>query len=66
MQPYQQCVIDEKEALDEKRFDLEKFIEHNPQFLLLSQEEQRRLKRQANVMLDYSTILSYRIRTFQL
>jgi len=64
MQPYQQRVIDERAALDKKRFDLDNFIEHNPQFQQLPQEEQRRLKRQANVMRDYSTILSYRIRAF--
>jgi hypothetical protein len=61
---YQQRVIDEKAALDTKLADLVKFVNDNPTFSTLPQDEQNRLGRQAEVMDEYSRILGERIAAF--
>ena len=62
--PYQQRVIDEKTALDEKRDLLEPFIADSPVFKSLPSDEQQRLQRQLAVMTAYSLILGERIAAF--
>lgn len=63
MQPYQQRVVQEKQELDDKITNLDKFmltdIFHN-----LPAEEQDRLTRQFDVMKDYTAILTERIAAF--
>lgn len=62
-QPHQQRVVQEKEELDYKIVNLDKFlltdIFHN-----LSAEEQDRLSRQFDVMKEYAAILDERIAAF--
>jgi hypothetical protein len=64
MQPHQQRVVDEKKELDEKLDKLKAFIEVNPIFKKLPEDERRRLNRQFDVMAEYSGILSQRIAAF--
>lgn len=64
MQPHQQRVVDEKTELDEKLDRLKVFIETNPVFRTLSDDERGRLNRQFDVMAEYSSILSQRIAAF--
>lgn len=63
LQPHQQRVVDEKSDLDGR---LEKLISFfaSPLFSGLELDEQARLKRQAEVMGEYSTILGERISRF--
>lgn len=64
MQPHQQRVVDEKTALDEKLDKLKAFIETNPTFNSLPDDERGRLGKQFDVMAEYSSILSQRIAAF--
>ena len=64
MQPHQQRVIDEKEALDIKLEALNDFINQNPLYLKLSIGEQGRLFAQTYAMGLYSDILGERIDRF--
>jgi hypothetical protein len=64
MQPHQQRVVDEKKDLDEKINKLKAFIETNPTFKTLPDDERRRLGRQFDAMAEYSSILSQRIAAF--
>jgi len=61
--PYQQRVIDEKEALDVKRTKLIGFIE-SPEFDRITAQERSLLTRQLLAMDDYSAILGERICAF--
>jgi len=63
MQEFQQRVVDEKAALDEKREKLGQFIGGDI-FNGLPQDEQERLDRQAALMRDYSAVLGERIAAF--
>lgn len=63
MQPHQQRVVDEKEALDEKITKLSDFS-NGDIFKTLTEDEQERLKRQFNIMRDYSSVLGDRINAF--
>ena len=63
MAPHQLRVIAEKNALDDKLFMLKLFL-HGPVFLTLPGDERRRLRRQAEVMEEYSAILAERIVAF--
>lgn len=63
MQPYQQRVVDEKIALDEKISKLTAFFE-TPMFQSQSDGEKNRLMRQCFVMGEYSEILRERIDNF--
>jgi len=64
MDPYQQRVIDEKKALDEKLDKLVEFMKGDI-FVRLDSSEVERLRRQAAVMHTYSAILSERIAHFK-
>jgi hypothetical protein len=63
MQEYQQRVVEEKKALDEKIARLKVFI-GTPTFAGLDAEEQARLWRQLKVMAEYSSVLAERIAAF--
>lgn len=65
MQPHQQRVIDEKEALDIKARQLSNFIGENPLFDSIDPEEQERLKLQNDIMWQYSEVLGERIAAFK-
>lgn len=64
MQPHQQRVVDEKKDLDDKLDKLKAFIETNPVFKTLHEDERGRLNRQFDVMAEYSGILGQRIAAF--
>lgn len=64
MKPHQQRVVEEKKDLDEKLGRLKAFIETNPVFKTLHEDECGRLQRQLIVMTEYSGILSQRIAAF--
>lgn len=63
MDTYKLSVIFEKNALDDKLFALKVFL-HGPVFLTLPGDERRRLRRQTEVMEEYSAILAERIVAF--
>ena len=63
MDTYKLSVIFEKNALDDKLFALKVFL-HGPVFLTLPLGERRRLRRQTEVMEEYSAILAERIVAF--
>ena len=58
MQPHQQRVVDEKTELDERLTKLIAFFE-NPVFVELPDDEQDRMKRQADHMTNYSVVLLF-------
>jgi hypothetical protein len=62
--PHQQRVLDEKQDLDIKASALGRFIEGSPIFSTLDPSEQERLKKQNEVMWQYSEILGARINEF--
>jgi hypothetical protein len=62
--PHQQRVVDERRELDEKIDKLKAFIMENPIFKTLPTDEQARLNRQCDVMIEYSRILRDRIEAF--
>ena len=64
MQPHQERVVAEKSELDDKLNKLKAFIMESPIFKALPAEEQKRLNRQHDVMLEYSNILGERIEAF--
>ncbi len=64
MQPHQQRVVDEKKELDDKLDKLKTFIETNPVFKGLPDDERGRLNKQFDLMDGYSSILSQRIAAF--
>lgn len=63
MKPHQERTVKEKEELDVKILGLQKFTEGET-VKSLSSEEQRDLRRQLDVMYDYSQILKKRINRF--
>jgi len=63
-QPHRQRVVAEKEELDKKAKALSDFIGLNPIFETIDPAEQERLKRQNDVMWQYSEILGERIQAF--
>lgn len=64
MQQWQQRVIDEKAALDEKATALSDFIGNSGAFDALDAENQELLKEQCEIMWEYSEILRKRIALF--
>lgn len=62
--PHQQRVVDEKTELDFKRTALSVFIDTNPIFTTLPDDERGRLLSQHHVMAEYSRILGERIAAF--
>lgn len=65
MQPHQERAVTEKKELDEKIDKLKAFIMENPVFKTLPADEQKRLNRQCDVMIEYSKILGARIEAFK-
>ena len=63
MQPFQQRVVDESWELVEKILKLSNFIDTET-FLTLPEDEQLRLKKQLEIMKQYSNILRERIYHF--
>ena len=63
MAPHQQRVVDELAALSEKRSKLGLFYE-TPTFKSLPGDEQNRLYRQYQIMVQYEAILQERIDNF--
>lgn len=63
IKPYQQRVIQERNELDWRLGNLVAFFA-SVRFALLPEEDQQLLKRQADVMAEYSHILSDRIARF--
>ncbi len=61
MEAYQQRVIDEKIELDAKLVKLQTFLAKDME---IASDELERLKRQAEVMIEYSKILGERIEAF--
>lgn len=64
MTDWQQRVIDEQKALDEKIDKLDSFIKANSAFQTLPTEERRRMLAQLYIMQAYSVVLSQRIAAF--
>lgn len=62
--PHQQRVLDEKECRDIEITKLDEFIQRNPLFGNLPEAEQKRMKRQLDVMHELSSILGERIANF--
>ena len=63
--PFQQRVIEEKDQNDKRLEALGLFITSNPIFQTLDQEEQKRLKRQHELMTELSSVLGERIQNFK-
>lgn len=63
IKPYQQRVIQDRNELDWRLGNLVAFFA-SVRFALLPEEDQQLLKRQADVMAEYSHILSDRIARF--
>ena len=63
IKPYQQRVIQERDELDWRLGNLVAFFA-SVRFALLPEEDRKLLKRQADVMAEYSRILSIRIARF--
>lgn len=63
MEAHQQRVVDEKAELDEKLEKLIAFFD-TPIYADLEYPEQARLKRQSQIMKEYSFILGARIEAF--
>lgn len=61
LQPHQQRVVEERNALLEKIAKLEAFIVSNPQFQMLPSLEQSHLNMQNSIMRLYLNILNLRI-----
>lgn len=66
LQPHQQRVVAEKTELDKKAKALSDFIGLNPIFETIDSAEQERLKRQNDIMWQYSEVLGERIKAFNL
>lgn len=60
LKPYQQRVVDEREALEEKLEKLTAFL-NSPTVADLPRDEHERLSEQARHMRDYSRVLAQRI-----
>lgn len=67
MEAYQERVLEEKRALDEKVLKLTTFIDgtESGKFAELSADEQDRLRRQRIAMMDYAGVLTERIAAFK-
>lgn len=61
---HQQRVLDEKQELDLRITKLDEFIQRNLLFSNLPEAERARMKRQADVMFELSSILGERIANF--
>lgn len=64
MEAYQQRMVDEKKALDEKLDALGSFIVGSHEFASLAKEDKMLLRAQRDAMRDYSNVLEKRIARF--
>jgi hypothetical protein len=64
MERYQLRVMAEKADLDVRLDLLTKYIDSNPQYLRMDEEQQDLLVRQRMIMEEYAEVLSERINTF--
>jgi len=64
MEPWQERVIAERDALVDKLVKLGCFL-HTPQFHVLPGEDKQLLRRQREAMLDYCDVLDERIARFK-
>lgn len=64
MKPHEQRVVEELKELSDKRKNLVTFIETNPAFAKLPSEEERRMRRQVDIMMQYEAVLKERIDDF--
>jgi hypothetical protein len=64
LEPYQERVVEEKAALDEKLQKLKEFILQGGLFPTLPLEEQHLMRQQERIMEAYSSVLSMRIDKF--
>lgn len=62
--PHLERVVTERNELNDKREKLAAFIDSNPVFETLPEEEKGRLQRQLEIMTDYAAILQERIAAF--
>ena len=65
LEPHQQRVVNERDELNTKLVALKGFIKGSQVFGSLPDDEQSRLKRQAEVMTEYSDILQERINAWE-
>lgn len=65
MEPHQERVVQELKELREKREKLFRFIEANPAFRELPEDEKERLERQHHIMAQYEEVLQDRILHFR-
>lgn len=65
LQPFQQRVVDEQSALDDKILKLTEFIVGATMFEKLPADEQDRLRKQKDLMAQYSEVLGERIAAFK-
>lgn len=65
-EPYQERVVTELKELREKRGKLGCYVAGNNQFGELPMDEQRRMRRQLDIMVRYESILQERIDHFRL
>ena len=63
LRPHQQRVVNEKNELDFKREALDEFM-GGELFCTLSEDEQIRMIKQSNAMMEYSEILGERVKAF--
>lgn len=66
MMPHQERVVTEKKELDEKLEKLGIFIDCNPTFGVLLDEDQKLMRDQRAAMKEYSKILGQRIERFEI
>lgn len=64
MQPHEQRVVDEKQALSEKMIALVQFINASPIFAGLNAKDRELLRQQRDAMMDYHQVLEARIERF--
>ena len=65
MEPYQECVIEERAELGKKVVSLVTYIVSNDIFLFLPEVEQMLLRRQLYLMSEYHEVLTKRIQIFE-
>ena len=65
MEPYQECVIEERVELGKKVVSLVTYIMSNDIFLFLPEVEQMLLRRQLYLMSEYHEVLTKRIQIFE-
>lgn len=65
LQDFQKRVVEEKQQLDDRISALTQFIDHSEVFKKVDSDEQSRLRRQLEIMLQLSSVLGARIHAFK-